>query len=133
MITRLGAVPIFVSDQDKALEFWRDKLGFVAVQDQTYGDFRWLTVARQKGETEIILFKPVPSLGPGAEALKERVGTWTGIVFHTNDIQSDYETLRGRGVKFEAEPKQQSWGGLETWFFDPDGNRFHLGQMPNNQ
>ncbi|HKG23579.1 MAG TPA: VOC family protein [Blastocatellia bacterium] len=130
MITRLGAVPVFVSDQEKALEFYRDRLGFVVVDDQQYGDFRWVTVARQKGETEIILFKPVPSLGPGAEALKERIGTWTGIVFHSDDVWGDYERLREKGVRFEAEPTRQGWGGVETWFFDPDGNRFHLGQLP---
>lgn len=133
MITRLGAVPVFVSDQERALEFYRDKLGFVIVADQQYGDFRWVTVARKPGETEIILFKPVPSLGPGAEELKERIGTWTGIVFHTDDIWGDYEKLREKGVEFESEPSQQGWGGIETWFFDPDHNRFHLGQLPENQ
>jgi catechol 2,3-dioxygenase-like lactoylglutathione lyase family enzyme len=133
MITRLGAVPVFVSDQERALEFYRDKLGFVVVMDQQYGDFRWLTVARRPGETEIILFKPVPSLGPGAEALKERIGAWTGIVFHSDDIWGDYERLCQKGVEFEAEPSRQGWGGVETWFFDPDRNRFHLGQLPDNQ
>jgi uncharacterized glyoxalase superfamily protein PhnB len=65
--------------------------------------------------------------------LEERIGSWTGIVFYTDDIHATYETLKQRGVKFEAEPKQQSWGGMETWFFDPDGNRYHLGQLPKKE
>src|SRR5688572_25920910 len=132
MITRLGSVPVFVSDQDRALAFYRDKLGFEVVIDYQYGpEFRWLTVARQKGETEIILFRPVPSIVANrVEEIKKRIGTWTGIVFLTDDIHDTYEMLRKRGVEFEAEPRVQSWGGQETWFSDPDGNSFHLVQRP---
>jgi uncharacterized glyoxalase superfamily protein PhnB len=68
--------------------------------------------------------------GDREEELRKRVGTWAGIIFLTDDIHAPYETLRQRGVEFEAEPSQQPWGGLETWFSDPDGNGFHLVQRP---
>lgn len=127
----LGMFPIFVSDQKRALEFYRDKLGFSVVMDNPYTGYgpegyRWITVAPEPGGPQIILYHP--GMNPKKEKeLKKRVGVWTGIIFHTREIQSVYETLSGRGVPFEGPPTQQMWGGWETWFADPDGNRFHLG------
>ncbi len=134
MITRFGSVPIFVSDQERALEFFRDKIGLEVILDQRYGPtLRWVTVALRKGETEIVLFHPVPAIvGTGAEELQERIGTWTGIVFLTDDINSTYQELLERGVEFRAAPKLQPWGAWETQFVDPDGNSFHLAQRPEN-
>jgi catechol 2,3-dioxygenase-like lactoylglutathione lyase family enzyme len=132
MITRLGSVPVFVSDQERALAFFRDKLGFEVATDYQYGpEFRWLAVCQQQGGTEIVLFHPVPSVvGDRAEELKKRIGTWTGIVMLTDDIQQTYDALRERGVEFTAAPRRQSWGGWEALFSDPDGNGFHLVQRP---
>jgi len=128
---RLGSVPVFVSDQDRALEFYRDKLGFEVVADIPVAErIRWVAVASRKGEAEIILYPPAFG-GDKEEELKRRVGQWTGMVFLTEDIRATYEMLRQRGVEFEAEPSQQPWGGLETWFSDPDGNRLHLAQRPD--
>lgn len=129
---RLGSVPIFVSDPERSLAFFRDKLRFEVALDMAYGaDFRWLAVARRKGETELVLFCPVPSIaGARAEELRRRIGTWTGIVFFTDDIQDSYHTLRGEGVEFAGEPRRQPWGGWEAQFTDPDGNWFHLVQRP---
>jgi catechol 2,3-dioxygenase-like lactoylglutathione lyase family enzyme len=133
MITGLGSVPIFVSDQDRTLAFFCDKLGFEVVLDRQYGpEFRWVAVARQAGATEIVLFRPVPSF-LGEEEFKDlstRIGTWTGIVFLTTDIQADYDTLVARGVEFRTRPTRQGWGGMEAIFSDPDGNFFHLVQRP---
>jgi len=133
MITRLGSVPVFVSDQERALAFFRDKLGFAVAFDYQYGpEFRWLSVVQQQGGTEIVLFHPVPSIvGDRVEELNKRIGTWTGIVMLTDDIQQTYEMLRERGVEFTAAPRQQSWGGWEAVFSDPDGNGFHLVQRPS--
>lgn len=130
MITRLGSVPIFVSDQERAVTFYRDKLGFEIVFDQQYGpEFRWVALARQKGETELVLFHPVPSIaGNQLEELKGRIGTWTGIVFLTDDIENTYGSLCQRGVEFRTKPTKQAWGGIEAIFSDPDGNSFHLVQ-----
>jgi lactoylglutathione lyase len=132
MITYLATVPVFVSDQDAALQFYKDKLGLEVVTDMPYGGgARWLTVKPKRGETELLLFAAhSPNAPEGAE---RRVGGWTGMVFRTDDIWKTYEELRGRGVEFEAEPSQQPWGGMETWFSDPDGNRFHLAQRPEQR
>lgn len=130
MITRLGSVPVFVSDQERSLAFFRDKLGFEVVFDQQYGPaFRWVAVARRRGETEIVLFHPVKEvIGDRVEELRGRIGIWTGIVILTDDIERDYEELSGRGVEFTLPPRLQAWGGREAQFTDPDGNGFHLVQ-----
>src|SRR5215207_6509324 len=134
MITRLGSVPVFVSDPDRALAFYRDKLEMEVVMDFHFGpEFRWLALARSRGETELVLFHPVPSVaGSRLEELRQRIGTWTGIVFLTDDIQATSRELRGKGVEFSGEPKLQPWGGWEAQFTDPDGNWFHLVQRPAN-
>ena len=128
---RLAGVPIFVSDQEKALQFYRDKLGYQVIDDQSMGDARWLTVARTKGDPVLILYKPSQWTGMNDHSdLTDRIGSWTGIIFETDNIQQSYKEMLSNGVMFEAEPKKQPWGGWETWFHDPDGNRFHLGQRP---
>jgi catechol 2,3-dioxygenase-like lactoylglutathione lyase family enzyme len=124
-------VPVFVSDQQRALEFYRDKLGFEVVMDNPYTGYgpegyRWITVAPKKGGTQFILYHPDMNPG-GGEELQSRVGSWTGIVLFTDDIHGTYKKWKERGVAFDDEPSQQPWGGWETWFTDPDGNRFHLG------
>jgi len=133
-ITRLGSVPIFVRDQDQALAFYRNQLGFEVLMDIPIGGGkRWISVVRQRGETELILFHPASYSGNSerTEALEQRVGIWTGIVFHTDDIEAAYHALRGRSVIFSGPPKRQPWGGWEAYFSDPDGNQFHLTQRPS--
>lgn len=132
MQIRLGCVPVFVSDQERALEFYRDRLGFEVVMDMPYGpELRWLTVAERKGGTEIVLFRPARAfVGDQVAEIEKRIGTWTGVVFLTDDIQGAYERLRARGVEFLTTPAARPWGGWEAQFSDPDGNRFHLTQRP---
>jgi catechol 2,3-dioxygenase-like lactoylglutathione lyase family enzyme len=130
---RLGSVPVFVSDQERALEFYRDRLGLEVVLDIPYGpEFRWLALAERKGATEVILFRPARSVvGDQQAEVEKRIGVWTGIVFLTDDIERDYERLRERGVEFLTRPAAQPWGGWEAQFSDPDGNRYHLAQRPD--
>jgi catechol 2,3-dioxygenase-like lactoylglutathione lyase family enzyme len=126
---RFAMVPVFVSDQDRALAFYRDKLGFEIVMDRLLpgaGDgLRWITVAAEGQGPQFILFQPAMG-GSSEEELRNRVGIWTGIVFHADDIDAEYAKLRDRGVPFDGEPRQQPWGGRDTSFSDPDGNRFQL-------
>jgi len=123
---RLGTVPVYVADQDRALEFYRDTLGWNVVMDTPLGPGqRWLVVQPQGGGTELSLF--APSEGSPFAAMKSRVGEPTGYVFLTDDIQASYATLRDKGVQFPGEPKEESWG-WQVPFSDPDGNGFLLVQ-----
>lgn len=127
---RLGTVPVFVNDQERALAFWRDAMGWEVTADFPIGNGnRWLCVARRRGETEILLYRP-GMYGEEPATLAPRVGTWTGMVFLVDDIAAAHEALTARGVDFGGPPLPQPWGGMETWFTDPDGNRFQFAQRP---
>lgn len=127
---RVGTVPVFVADQERALAFWRDAVGWEVTADFPIGNGnRWLTVARRRGDTELLLYRP-GMYGEGPDTLAPRVGAWTGMVLLVDDIAAEHEALSGRGVEFGGIPLPQPWGGMETWFTDPDGNRFQLAQRP---
>ncbi|MGK7942048.1 MAG: VOC family protein [Crocosphaera sp.] len=129
MIKNIASIPIFVSDQEKALTFYRDYLGFKVVNDISYKDntVRWLTIALPNNNLELILFHPKMSETPDEqEQIAKRIGQWTGIILETDDIQNDYQSLKEKGVNFQEEPSQQFWGGWNVSFADPDGNIFQL-------
>jgi lactoylglutathione lyase len=128
---RLGSVPLFVSDQQRALEFYRDALGLQVALDVPIGPKdRWLAMSRGPSDAELLLFRP-GMYGKDSESLSDRVGVWTGIVFLTDDIEASYSEVKSKGVKFVSEPKCQMWGGIEASFSDPDNNRFQLVQRPD--
>ena len=111
-----------VSDQEKALDFYVSKLGFEKRRDDPMGPgMRWIEVAPPGGETGLILAK-----GFGIDA--ERIGTFTGLVLVTPDIQATYEEWSGKGVHFSEGPTPQPWGGIQALFADDDGNGFVLVQ-----
>jgi len=121
MITHIHSVPIVVTDQDRALTFYRDVLGFEVTADDGAGDFRWLTVKPAGGQTHIMLAKTSPSLSE----MGSRVGKWTGMVLDTDNIERDCELLRSRGVTITRPPERQHFG-IEAQFADPDGNTIEL-------
>lgn len=121
MITRAGTVGIFVSDQDRALDFYVNTLGFEKRLDEPMGEApgsaRWIEVVPTGAESRLVLFTP-----PGQE---DRIGTFSNVVFECDDLGATYEELRGRGVEFTEEPSEQPWG-LWAQFKDVDGNEFGL-------
>lgn len=130
MIGTIGSVPVFVSDQGRALEFYKERLGFEVAMDIPIGrGIRWLTVTPQKGSTELILFPPAMA-GADAAQMQSRVGCWTGIVLLSDDCRRDYAELEKRGVQFKSAPAQTPWGGWMAEFSDADDNRFQLVERP---
>jgi len=123
MITNIHSVPIVVIDQDRALRFYRDVLGFEVTADDGSGDFRWLTVRPPNGQTNIMIAKVSPSL----PEMGSRIGKWTGMVFDTDNIESECERLRSHGVTITRPPERQHFG-IEAQFADPDGNTIELVQ-----
>ena len=120
MIGRLAVAPIYVRDQDEALSYYTDKLGFEKRTDETVDGFRWLTVApKEQREVEILLMKAI------SEEQQGMVGKQDLYALYTDDCRKDYETLRTRGVKFTGEPQEQPWG-IEALFEDLYGNVFDL-------
>jgi uncharacterized glyoxalase superfamily protein PhnB len=123
MIQSVQFTGVWVSDNDKAYDFYVDKLGFQVVQNRQLGqDFRFLLVVPPGGGTGLTVCKPMPGM-------PAQVGVPTTIAFMTDDMQGTYEELQAKGVKFTQPPTQAFWGGLEATFVDPDGNSFMLHQM----
>jgi catechol 2,3-dioxygenase-like lactoylglutathione lyase family enzyme len=132
MINRLSHATIWVFDQDEALAFYRDALGFEVRTDQTMDTFRWVTVgAADQPDLEIVLLVPGPPMMPpeAAEQIKALVGKGAmgAGVFGTDDCVGTYEALKARGVEFLQEPAERSYG-TEATFRDPFGNWFSLTQ-----
>ena len=134
MITRMSHVLVWVKDQQEALEFYRDKLGFEVDTDANIGDdFRWLTmrIPTQPG-FEIILMEPKAGMmldEESAAQLRALVdkGVLGGGVFEADDIYKTFDELKARGVGFQGPPSVQSWG-TATVMKDNSGNWFSLSQ-----
>ena len=123
MITRVRTVTVYVRDQDRAVTFYTDMLGFEVRVDQPMGDGqRWIELAPPGADTVIVPFTPQ---GTGSQGMEGRIGGFSGLVFACTDIARTFRDLSGRGVKFTQEPKQESWGAMAQ-FHDVDGNVFVL-------
>ena len=134
---KLSNTLLWVHDQDEALAFWTDKVGFEVRADVTLpemGDFRWLTVGPPtQPDIAVVL-----CLIPGAPAMDaetaEQVRTLmakgcAGTIFlTTDDCQASYEELKGRGVEFVEEPEERPYG-IDSSFRDPSGNHIRLTQV----
>ena len=118
MIRKVKFISIPVRDQDRALAFYVDTLGFTLLTDQPMGPGqRWVEVRPPKGESGVALFTP-----PGQE---DRIGTFTGISLECDDVQKTYEELVAKGVEFAKPPKKESWGVMAI-LKDSEGNQIVL-------
>lgn len=119
---------IMVADQDEALRFYTDVLGFVKVADIPMGPFRWLTVTSPDGVVGVELVLE-PMAFPPAHIYQKALFE-AGIpatAFITNDIQAEYQRLKKLGVSFRGEP--QSMGPITSAVFeDTCGNLINLVQ-----
>ena len=104
---RITHTSVHVEDQEKALRFYTDVLGFVKKEDIPVGQFRWLTVVSPEGPdgAELLL---EPNDNPAAQAYQQALVEQgiPGHMFTVDDVQAEYERLRGLGVVFTAEPVQ---------------------------
>ena len=136
MIQRQSHSTVYVIDQEEALEFYRDTLGFDVHTDvpmNENSDLRWVTL-NPKGQPDLELIlapiAPGPMFDAGtAEEMKALVrGGALGIgVFETDDIHGEYERLSKQGVEFVSPPKEQFYG-IEAVVKDNSGNWFSLTQ-----
>src|SRR3954447_5455583 len=134
---RISTAQLWVHDQNEALAFYTDKLGWEVRSDVTLpelGDFRWLTVgpAGQQDLDVVLMAIPGPPVMDGgtAEQVRELMGKgFAGTVFlTTEDVHSEYEDLKGRGVEFTEAPEERPYG-IDCGFRDPSGNSFRLTQL----
>ena len=129
-VTNVQTVGVYVRDQDEALAFYVDKLGFKVHTDVRNGDYRWLTVQHpdQPG-FQLGLFKPGPPVHDAATAqtLQAMVakGAMPPLVLEVDDCRSAYESMRTKGVEFTQEPVDR-YGAVDVGFRDPAGNGWKM-------
>ena len=122
---KLTHTPIVVRNQDEALKFYRDVLGFETRADyQQQGHPRWLTVAPKSDEVELILVEGVYSVDPRPSLDADSGGNHH--VFATDDCRRDFEALKARGVRFKHDAPIEAPYGISAYFTDPDGNHLTL-------
>lgn len=122
---------LLVRDQDEALDFYAGKLGFAKRSDYDGPEGRFLTVGFDGQAVEVILWARA-SARDGARG--ERSLLDPGELFvESDDLRSDFEALRARGVEFvEAAPEDYPFG-VRVTALDPDGNRVSLRQRPRRR
>src|ERR1051325_4839801 len=115
MIKQIKFVSIPVADQNRALDFYTDKLGFTIITDQPFDQKqRWIELRIPKAETRVVLFTP--------EGEEKRIGSFMNMSYVCDDIDKTYAELQKRGVEFEGPPQTQPWGRY-AMFKDSEGNR----------
>jgi predicted enzyme related to lactoylglutathione lyase len=118
MIVSVKFVSIPTHDQDRALAFYTEKLGFRLITDQPFGPGRrWIELGIGHSETRFVLFTP-----PGEE---DKVGSRFSGALACDDVEATHRQLTERGVSFEAPPTRQPWGMFAV-MRDSEGNRFVL-------
>ena len=126
---KIVVTSVLVDDQDKALKFYTDVLGFEKKHDVPLGEFRWLTVVspQDPSGTELLLEPDAhPAAKPFKEALVEDGIPYTS--FGVDDVKADFERLSGRGVRFIQPPTEM--GSVTTAVFDDTcGNLIQIAQQ----
>ncbi len=124
----IKTVGVFVEDQARALAFYTEKLGFSKVNDIDLGEFRWLTVTSPgSGETELLLEPNAHSAAREFQAAIYADGI-PATMFHTANIQEEYEQLVEKGVVFKDKPVEAG-GVLVAMFDDTCGNWIQMVQV----
>ena len=128
MINHVGTVSIFVSDQERAKLFYTDLLGFELRTDAPLypgATSRWVAVAPQGAQTEIILYLPDENWSH----YQQVVGQSQALTLDVTDMAATYQQLKARGVAFIQEPETQPWGTF-AMIEDSEGNRLLLVEQP---
>jgi predicted enzyme related to lactoylglutathione lyase len=122
MLERILYTSLLVSDQDRALDFYTNVLGFKLAVDAptTEGEARFIAVGVNGQDFQLILWPGTPGQAQPAQG---RVPA--SYTIETDDCRKAYEALKARGVNFETEVLEYPWGYIAL-FEDPDGNRLQI-------
>lgn len=123
MHKRVAYTTVFVSDQDEALDYYTNVLGFdKGVENPTPERPRFLTVGVDGQDFQLVLWPGTPGQGQPVEGRIPAAYT-----IETEDCRAAYELLKSRGVKFDTDVLEYPWGYIAV-FQDPDGNRLQIRQ-----
>jgi catechol 2,3-dioxygenase-like lactoylglutathione lyase family enzyme len=138
MLKTLTYVNVWVRDQDEALAFYTEKLGFEVRDDTTLpelGDFRWLAVGPAGQDDVAIALMAIPGAPVFDDETTEQIkslmgkGAAGGLFFSTDDCRATYEELKRRGVEFTEPPSERPYG-IDAGLRDPSGNAIRMVQPP---
>jgi predicted enzyme related to lactoylglutathione lyase len=117
MIRGVKIVSIPVKDQNVALKFYTEKLGFKVATDQEMapGKQRWIELMIPGADTNLALFTP--------DGHENRIGGFQSMTFWTDDVFATAEQMKKKGVEITDGPRKEVWGTMAK-FKDPDGNEF---------
>lgn len=118
MISHVKFISIPTADQDRALKFWTERVGFQVFTDQPFdAQQRWIELRIGSSDTRVVLF------------VFDDSGLKPGMMFNgalaSDNVEQTYQELVAKGVEFTAPPTKQHWGTF-AMFKDPDGNQFLL-------
>jgi predicted enzyme related to lactoylglutathione lyase len=126
---KIKLTSVYVDDQEKALRFYTDVLGFAKKSDFTNGPYRWLTVASAEdlNGTELQL---APNNNPAAKAYQEAIFEQgqPAIMFYSDDVKGDYERIKARGGEFTMPPTDVT-GSTIAQLNDTCGNLLQIAQL----
>ena len=125
-MNKIGHITLLVKDQDEALKFYTEKLGFQKRQDLPLGNMRWVTVS-PKDQTDIELTLVVADTEEKRRAVGKQAGDHVFLTLQTDDCRKEYKALKAKGVKFYGKPEVQQWG-VDVVLEDLYGNLFDLVQ-----
>jgi predicted enzyme related to lactoylglutathione lyase len=118
MIRGIKFAGIPVLDQDVALKFYTERLGFKVQTDQPFTDKqRWIELLIPGAETGLALFTP--------DGHGDRIGQFQSLSFWCDDVFATAKVMKEKGVEFAKDPMKEVWGSVAI-FKDPDGNQFVL-------
>jgi predicted enzyme related to lactoylglutathione lyase len=121
MIKAVKFISIPVRDQQRALEFYTEKLGFTIFTDQPFDDKqRWIELGIPGAQTRVVLFTP--------RGQEDRIGSILNTAWSVDNIDRTYEELSAKGVEFMGPPQRGEWGSF-LLMKDPDGNVICLSTM----
>ena len=118
MIKRIKFISIPVADQDRALAFYTEKLGFRILTDQQMGEGqRWIELSIPGADTGVVLFTP--------KGQEDRVGSFLNTSWEVANVDKAYAELGAKGVEFTGPPQKQPWGTF-VMMKDSEGNQIVL-------
>jgi len=126
---KIKVTSIYVDDQEKALRFYTDILGFVKKADFTHGPFRWLTVASPE-ESDGVELQFAPTDNPAAKAYQQAMleQGQPAAMFYVDDVQREYDRMKNAGAEFTMPPTKVT-GSTIAMVNDTCGNLIQIAAL----
>jgi catechol 2,3-dioxygenase-like lactoylglutathione lyase family enzyme len=119
-------ISLLVLDQDAAIEFYTQKLGFELLEDKAHGEGRWVTIALPN-QRDVTLALELATADEDKALVGKQAGRHAFLGFDTSDCMGDYQRMKQLGVKFQGEPQSGPWGtGVQLE--DVYGNKLFLSE-----